>query len=94
MVLSTFLLKMSLIYVALYFKQQQWTLFQRKGLRVCKMTRTRVSACRGHAGQLGRYRNAVLCIITLRAEVESEVSELGGRPQGAMHREFKVCHCQ
>lgn len=32
MVLSTFLLKMSLIYVALYFKQQQWTPFQREGL--------------------------------------------------------------
>lgn len=40
------------------------------------MTRTRGSACGGHAGWLGRYRNAVLFIVTLGWRVGSW--ELGG----------------
>lgn len=92
MVLSTFfLLKMSLIYVALCLKQQR-TLFQREGLWVCKMTRARGSTCGGRAGRLGRYRSAVLSIVTLGWRLGSR--EPGGEPQRAMHREVKVCYCQ
>lgn len=46
------------------------------------MTRTRGSTCGGHAGWLGRYRNAVLSIVTLGRRVGSW--ELGGEPQRAM----------
>lgn len=45
------------------------------------MTRTRGSTCGGHAGWLGRYRNAVLSIVTLGWRVGSW--ELGGEPQRA-----------
>lgn len=70
MVLSTFWLKMGLIYVALYFKQL-WTLFRREGLWVCKLARARVSACGGLARWLGRYTHAVLSVLTLRAGMQS-----------------------
>lgn len=47
MVLSTFFVKNEFNICGFIFKQQ-WTLFQREGLCVCKMTRGRGSACGAH----------------------------------------------